>query len=103
MTLLSNAFKYGAGRPVTLSVSHDGEEAIIEVRDHGPGLPEGELERIFERFERVAPLSNHSGLGFSLYVSREIVHAHGGSMAGRTLPAGGACFTIRLPAVGPPA
>jgi signal transduction histidine kinase len=57
----------------------------------------GDLERIFERFERAAALGNEGGLGLGLYVSREIVHAHGGSIAGRTLPEGGACFTIRLP------
>ena len=56
MNLLSNAFKYGAGRPVTLSLARDGDQAIIEVRDHGPGIPQGDLERIFERFERATAL-----------------------------------------------
>jgi signal transduction histidine kinase len=97
MNLLSNAFKYGAGQPVALSLAREGAWAIIEVRDHGPGVPVGDLERIFERFERAAALGNEGGLGLGLYVSREIVHAHGGSIAGRTLPEGGACFTIRLP------
>lgn len=97
MNLLSNAFKYGAGRPVALSVARDGDQAIIEVRDHGPGIPEGDLDRIFERFERATKYQNHGGLGLGLYVSREIVRAHGGSIAERTPPGGGACFTIRLP------
>ncbi|HEX3904903.1 MAG TPA: PAS domain-containing sensor histidine kinase [Polyangia bacterium] len=97
MNLLSNAFKFGAGRPVTLSVSRDGDEATIELRDHGPGIPAGDLERIFERFERAAGLGNHSGLGLGLYVSREIVQAHGGSIAAQTLSDGGARFTVRLP------
>jgi hypothetical protein len=99
MNLLSNAFKYGAGQPVTLSLSREGDWAIIEVRDHGPGVPLGDLERIFERFERATALLNEGGLGLGLYVSREIVHAHGGTIAGRTLPEGGACFTVRLPLV----
>lgn len=97
MNLLSNAFKYGAGQPVTLSLARQGDWAIVEVRDHGPGVPMGDLERIFERFERAKALINEGGLGLGLYVSREIVLAHGGSIAGRTLPEGGACFTIRLP------
>ena len=97
MNLLSNAFKYGAGRPVTLSVTRDGERATVEVRDHGPGIPPGDLDRIFERFERATAFQSHGGLGLGLYVSREIVQAHGGSIAGRTHPDGGACFTVRLP------
>jgi PAS domain S-box-containing protein len=97
MNLLSNAFKYGAGQPVTLSLTRERDWAIIEVRDHGPGVPTGDPERIFERFERATALLNEGGLGLGLYVSREIVRAHGGSIAGRTLPEGGACFTVRLP------
>jgi PAS domain S-box-containing protein len=97
MNLLSNAFKYGAGQPVTLSLTRERDWAIIEVRDHGPGVPTGDPERIFERFERATALLNEGGLGLGLYVSREIVRAHVGSIAGRTLPEGGACFTVRLP------
>ncbi len=97
MNLLANAFKYGAGRPVTLSLARDGDQAIVEVRDHGPGIPAGDLARIFERFERATALQSHGGLGLGLYVSREIVRAHGGSIAARTLPGSGACFTVRLP------
>ena len=99
MNLLSNAFKYGAGRPVTLCIARDGDQAIVEVRDHGPGIPPGDLERIFERFERGTAFQSQAGLGLGLYVAREIVQAHGGSIAGRTLPDGGACFTVRLPLV----
>jgi hypothetical protein len=97
MNLLANAFKYGAGRPVTLTVSRDEDQAILEVRDHGPGIPIGDLERIFERFERATGMHNHGGLGLGLYVSREIVRAHGGTIVGRNPEGGGACFAIRLP------
>ena len=97
MNLLANAFKYGAGQPVTLSLARAGAWATIEVRDHGPGVPLGDLERIFERFGRATGLLNEGGLGLGLYVSREIVLAHGGTIVGRTLPEGGACFTVRLP------
>jgi PAS domain S-box-containing protein len=97
MNLLTNAFKYGAGQPVTLSVSRDADQAIIEVRDHGPGIPAGDLARIFERFERATATGGQGGLGLGLYVSREIVRAHAGTISGRTLADGGACFTVRLP------
>src|SRR6185312_8137807 len=103
MNLLSNAFKYGAGQPVTATVSRQHGEGVIEVGDHGPGVPPADLERIFERFERAAPGRNHGGLGLGLYVSREIVRAHSGSINGRNLPEGGACFTVRLPIGSAPA
>jgi PAS domain S-box-containing protein len=103
MNLLSNAFKYGAGQPVTATVSRQHGEGVIEVRDHGPGVPPADLERIFERFERAAPGRNHGGLGLGLYVSREIMRAHSGSISGRNLPEGGACFTVRLPIGSAPA
>jgi PAS domain S-box-containing protein len=100
MNLLVNAFKYGAGRPVTVSTATEGGEGVIEVRDHGPGVPVEDLKRIFERFERGAR-RDHGGLGLGLYVSREIALAHDGSIAARNLPEGGAAFTIRLPLAAP--
>jgi PAS domain S-box-containing protein len=103
MNLLSNAFRYGAGAPVTLAVRADSGEAILEVRDHGPGVPAADLERIFERFERGSRSRNQGGLGLGLYVSREIARAHAGSIAARNLPDGGALFTVRLPIVEQPA
>ncbi len=100
MNVLSNAFKYGAGLPVAISVSAQGDQATIEIRDRGPGVPEQDLERIFERFERSSSTRNHGGLGLGLYISREITRAHGGSIAARNLPGGGASFTIHLPLAG---
>jgi PAS domain S-box-containing protein len=96
MNLLANAIKYGAGRPVTVSTSAEGGQGIIEVRDHGPGVPPQDLVRIFERFER-GTRRDHGGLGLGLYVSREIARAHAGSIAARNLRDGGAAFTLRLP------
>ncbi len=63
MNLLSNAFKYGAGQPVTLSLARDETWAIVEVRDRGPGVPTGDLERIFERFERATKLLDEGDSG----------------------------------------
>src|SRR6185369_9974982 len=97
MSLVGNAFKYGAGQPVAVSVSRDHDHAIIEVADHGPGIAESDLARIFGRFERAASMRHYGGLGLGLYVSREIVEAEGGSITARNRAAGGACFTVRLP------
>jgi signal transduction histidine kinase len=101
MNLLANAMKYGAGGPVTVTVSTDAGEAVIEVADKGPGIREEDLARIFRRFERAVSVRHYGGLGLGLYVSREIVRAQGGTISARNLASGGACFTVRLPMDGP--
>jgi PAS domain S-box-containing protein len=95
--LVSNAFRHAAGTSITVTVTHDRNGAVIEVRDHGPGLPDGELGWIFERFERAVSMRHVGGLGLGLYVVRRVVEAHGGAVSARNLSSGGACFTIRLP------
>jgi PAS domain S-box-containing protein len=95
--LLTNAIKYGAGKPVRISVRRNGGEVIIEVRDHGPGIPAAELGRIFQRFERAASIRNYGGLGLGLYFIQAIVDAHGGSVTANNMPDGGARFQITLP------
>jgi len=95
--LLSNAFKYAAGSPVELSVTREGPEAILVIADKGPGIPEKDLHRLFNRFERAAPMKHYGGLGLGLYVARQIVQAHGGSISVENPAEGGARFTVRLP------
>jgi PAS domain S-box-containing protein len=95
--LLSNAIKYGAGTPVHVELRREADEVVLEVRDHGPGIPESEVERIFGRFERAASVRNYGGLGLGLYLIQEIVGAHGGTVNVRNAPGGGACFQVRLP------
>ncbi|WNG54379.1 PAS domain S-box protein [Archangium gephyra] len=95
--LLSNAFKYAAGSQVELSVTREGAEAVLVVQDRGPGIPEKDMERLFNRFERAAPMKHYGGLGLGLYVAREIAQAHGGSISVENPPEGGARFTVRLP------
>ena len=72
-------------------------EAVIEIVDGGPGIPEQDLDRIFDRFERAAPSRHFGGLGLGLYLSRRIVEAHGGAIRASNRPTGGARFTITLP------
>jgi signal transduction histidine kinase len=97
MNILANAFKYAAGTPVSVSLGQEGDEAVIEIVDHGPGIAEKDLERIFGRFERAAPKRHYGGLGLGLYVSHEIVAAQKGMISARNIEGGGAAFTIRLP------
>jgi hypothetical protein len=82
---------------VEVSLARDGEQAHLEVADRGPGVPEEALERIFERFERAASPQHYGGLGLGLYVTRELVQAHGGTVKAHNRPGGGAVFTAWLP------
>jgi PAS domain S-box-containing protein len=95
--LLSNAIRYAAGAPIEVTLSQDGNTAVLEVSDRGPGIAEGALSRIFDRFERASEMWHYGGLGLGLYVVREIVRAHHGMVTVHNRPGGGACFTVRLP------
>ena len=95
--LVSNAIRYAAGTPIEVNVIREAAEAVIEVRDHGPGLEDAQVARIFERFERAASMRHYGGLGLGLYVVRQIAEAHGGSATADNAAGGGARFTVRLP------
>ncbi|MEU2460232.1 HAMP domain-containing sensor histidine kinase [Streptomyces sp. NPDC012473] len=96
--LIGNALKHG-GSPVRVSVRTDEDELVIEVRDHGPGIPEDVLPHVFDRFYKASasrPRSEGSGLGLSIAV--ENAHIHGGDITASNLPDGqGAVFVLRLP------
>ena len=100
--LLANAFKYATGTPVDVHLGRDGNVAMLTVADRGPGIAEGQLARIFDRFERAASVRNYPGMGLGLYVAKEIVVAHGGSIRAHNRDGGGASVEIRLPLVRPP-
>jgi PAS domain S-box-containing protein len=95
--LLSNAFKYGAGAPVQLNVRAEATDAVLEVRDHGPGIKTADMERIFARFERGVSSRHYGGLGLGLYVTRQIIEGHGGTVTAENCPPTGARFAVRLP------
>jgi PAS domain S-box-containing protein len=95
--LLANAIKYGVGKPVRVSVVEQGGEVMLLVRDHGPGIPETELARLFRRFERAASIRHYGGLGLGLYFIQAIADAPGGSVTAPNMPDGGARFQITLP------
>ncbi|MBF5046481.1 histidine kinase [Aggregicoccus sp. 17bor-14] len=95
--LLSNALKYGRGRPVQVRARVHAGHALLEVQDHGLGVRAEDLTRIFERFERAISPSEVSGLGLGLYITREIARAHGGSVEVQSRPGEGSTFTLRLP------
>jgi signal transduction histidine kinase len=79
--------------------SEDAARAVLEVSDEGAGVPDADLSRIFNRFERAASTRHYGGLGLGLYVARQITEAHGGTIVAANVPGGGARFTVHLPVV----
>ncbi len=99
--LLSNALKYGAGKPIALTVRAEQGHAVLSVRDEGIGIAEEDASRIFERFERAVSVRHYGGFGIGLWIVREIVQALGGTIEVESAPGQGATFTITLPRRGP--
>ncbi len=98
--LLSNAIKYGEGKPISVIVKNDelNHKARLEVRDQGMGISPEMREKIFERFERAGATGQKiSGLGLGLYICRQIVKAHGGSLCVESEPKKGSTFSVELP------
>ncbi|AFY30942.1 HAMP domain-containing sensor histidine kinase [Calothrix sp. PCC 7507] len=101
LNLIDNAVKYSdAGTPITLSLSQQNEEAIIQVSDQGYGIPLQHQSRIFERFYRVDEARTRStgGCGLGLSIVKTIVEIMGGSVTVRSKLGEGSVFTISLPA-----
>ncbi|WP_395832823.1 ATP-binding protein [Archangium violaceum] len=95
--LLSNAVKYGAGHPVSIRVQATGARAHLVVKDQGIGMEPQMLARIFEKFERGVSERHYGGLGLGLYVTRQTLHAMGGTVSVESAPGKGATFTVELP------
>src|SRR5262249_32492570 len=76
--LLSNAAKYGAGKPIEVSLQADAESAVLRVRDQGIGISANDQARIFHRFVRAVSPRHYSGFGLGLCISRQIVERLGG-------------------------
>lgn len=96
--LLSNALKYSPeGTMVDLRGWQDGEDVVISVEDHGVGIPENELARLFERFFRASTSTGIAGTGIGLHLTQHFVDLHGGSITAKSIEGIGSTFTIRLP------
>lgn len=95
--LLTNALKYGAGKPVALDVRTNGGHAHLSVRDEGIGIDSHNLSRIFDRFERAVSERHYGGLGLGLYITRQIVEALGGHISVESTPGVGSMFVVTLP------
>jgi two-component system OmpR family sensor kinase len=98
--LLRNALVHTPpGTPIEVDVRHDGTGAVLEVRDHGDGLPADENDALFERFWRAehGRERGKAGAGLGLAIVAGIVSAHQGEVEADNAPGGGARFTVRLP------
>jgi signal transduction histidine kinase len=95
--LLSNAIKFGRGRPIDVTVHGDRDRALLIVRDRGLGIPREARDRIFLPFERAAPVCHFGGVGLGLYLARRIVQAHGGDVEYTSAEHQGSTFTVTLP------
>jgi two-component system, OmpR family, sensor histidine kinase KdpD len=102
VNLLENAEKYTTrDSPIDIRAYRDEEAIVIEVRDRGPGLPEGAEARVFEKFYR-GPHTGASGVGLGLPICKGIVEAHGGTIQAESQSGRGAIFRISLHNVGIP-
>ena len=112
--LMRNAIVHTpAGTPVEIRLTAGDGDAVVDVVDHGPGIPPGHAERVFERFHRADPTrsADQGGSGLGLSITAAIVSAHGGRIRVLETPGGGATFRVELPlarisvddaSVGPP-
>lgn len=101
--VIENALKFTPpGGRVTIRAARQAGEGVLDVLDTGPGIPEGELERVFERFHQVAdsrtPARNGTGAGLGLAIARTMAELHGGTLTAANRDGDGAIFTARLPA-----
>lgn len=100
VNLLTNALRYGAGKPVHVSLRQRPGAAVIQVRDEGVGIAPEDVQRVFEQFVRVGERTRVPGLGLGLYITRQLVEAHGGTIAVESTLGEGSTFTVALPTAG---
>jgi two-component system sensor histidine kinase KdpD len=99
VNLVENAVRYTPdGSPIDIRAERSDGQVMIEVADRGPGVPEAEKERIFEKFHRLDDRSR--GVGLGLAICRSIVLAHGGAISVESRAGGGAAFRVTLPLEG---
>ncbi|SMP56005.1 hybrid sensor histidine kinase/response regulator [Noviherbaspirillum suwonense] len=103
VNLLTNALRYGSGKPVEVSLSPAPDGAHIEVRDHGIGISQEDQKRIFRQFERAGGGRSADGLGLGLFITQQLVEAHGGSIKVYSEPGNGSVFILHLPHAAAPA
>lgn len=95
--LVSNAIKYGLGKPLEVHLEARAEGVRLSVRDHGIGIERADQGRIFERFERAASIHNYGGFGLGLWITRQILDAMNAAIHVESTPGVGTVFEVELP------
>jgi signal transduction histidine kinase len=103
LNLLQNAIKFGAGKPVEVSLQADGGDALITVCDHGIGIAPDDQQRLFMRFSRISSPRHYGGFGLGLWISQWLAQGMGGTITVASQPGHGSTFTVRLPVHAPAA
>jgi PAS domain S-box-containing protein len=101
VNVISNALKYAPGHPIAIRLELSNDKAVLTVDDRGVGIEPSDLTRIFNRFERASSAPQSAGLGLGLYIAREIVNQHGGSIRAERRRGGGSRFSIIIPLINP--
>lgn len=95
--LLSNAIKYGRKKPIEITVTRKDAMARLLMKDQGIGISSQDLKRIFALFQRAVSANDYKGLGVGLYITNQIVRAHGGKISVSSKEGKGSTFLIELP------
>ena len=97
VNLITNAIKYGKSNPIFVTIRQTHQHAVIEVKDHGMGISEDNLSKIFERFERVGNHNGITGLGLGLWIVKKILEGFNGEITVDSKLGEGSTFRISLP------
>lgn len=97
LNLLVNSLKYGEQKPVRIHLKQEGNVVYLSFHDNGTGIPKNQIDKIFERYEKIDAHKNVSGLGLGLYITKEIVMSHGGSITVDSEVGRGTTFKVILP------
>jgi signal transduction histidine kinase len=98
--LLANAIKFAPGHPIEIVVTQEDAHAMLSLTDHGIGIDPARVGNIFDRFVRGVSASHYGGLGLGLFISRQIVERHGGTISVHSQLGAGSTFTVQLPISG---
>jgi len=97
VNLVTNALRYGNGKPVEVMMYADATHAYVQVKDQGVGISAGDQKRIFEAFERASNHEMAAGLGLGLYIAKQLAMAHGGDLTVDSVPGEYTQFTLSMP------
>lgn len=97
VNLISNVIKYAHGKPVAIKLREEHGQAFVTIQDSGPGIAPEKVDAIFERFKRGNKHEGISGLGLGLYIAKQVMDAHHGSITVKSTQGHGSAFTINFP------